>query len=536
VSAGTLNATGTIGAIGVTNGGTLTGTGKVGAVSVASGGTLSPGAGGAPGTLPVQGSLALASAANYVDAISPTVTGLTSVTGSAAVNGALAVNAAAGTYTVGQHYTLLSAASGLSGTFSSVSTTGLGAYKTAIGYDANSVFLTLSANALSPLLPAGMGANGTNAAKGIDAAIAGGATLNSGFNTLFGLSGAALGGAITQLSGQTGADAAQGASQSFSPFSAMLMSQSGGGATMTAANFAPDQEYDADGAPKPAQLESNTMRVWGSAFGRHTGISADPVSGAQSLKAGAAGLAAGVEMALDGNLLLGASVAGGHASFSSGNGTGNSDDVMLGVYGRMDVLDRGYVAGVLSYGWHSVDTLRIVTVAGTDALAGNYTAHDIGGRIETGYRVALDDHYGITPFAAFSVDDFQAPAYRETAASGSAGFALSYAAHDTDFAHSELGARVGRGFALDAGMLSTEASIAWSHELQDDPYALVAFQALPGSSFVVHGIRPATDTALLGLGVALQDSGGLVYGARIETQVGSGTTSIAGAANLAYRW
>jgi autotransporter-associated beta strand protein len=550
VSAGTLNVTGTIGRIAVAtggtlplpgtvnvaNGGTLTGTGRVFVVNVASGGTLSPGTGGAPGTLTVQDNLVLASGANYVDAISPTVTGLTSVTGSAAVNGALAVNAAAGTYTLGQHYTLLSAAGGLSGTFSSVSTTGLNAYKTAIGYDANSVFLTLSANAITPLLPSGLGANQAAAAKGIDSAIAGGASLNSGFNALFGLSGAALGGAITQLSGQTGADAAQGATQSFSPFLALLMSQSGGGVIMTAANFAPDQGYGADGAPRPAQLEANTMRIWGSVFGTHTGIAADPVSGAQRLKAGDAGLAAGVEVALDGNLLLGASVAGGHASFSSGNGTGNSDDVMLGVYGRMDVLDRGYVAGALSYGWHTVDTLRIVTISGTDALAGNYTAHDIGGRIETGYRVALDESYGVTPYAAFVVDDFQAPAYGETALSGSAGFALSYAAHDTDFAHSELGARIGRGFALDEGMLSAEVSAAWSHELQNDPFALASFQALPGSSFVVHGIRPGTDTALLGLGVALEDGSGVAYGARFESQVGPGTTSIAGAANIAYRW
>ncbi|HXS06265.1 MAG TPA: autotransporter domain-containing protein [Rhizomicrobium sp.] len=539
VSAGTLNITGSIAnsAVSVASGAKLTGTGKVGAVTVASGGTLSPGVAGVPGTLTVQGNLALASGANYVDAISPTVTGLTRVSGMASVDGALTVNAASGSYAIGQHYTVLSAVGGLSGTFASVSTSGFGVYQPTVGYDANSVFLTLSVNAVSPFLPAGLGTNGINAAKGIDAAIANGAPLNAGFNALFGLSGAALGTAVTQLSGEAGADAAQGASQAFLPFVSTLMAEGiSGSPTMTAANFAPGSVYGQDVAPGPAQLAVGGMRAWGTVYGRHTGIAADAAAGTHSLKAGDVGFAAGIEMQVDDTLRLGAAAGGGHGSFNAGNGGGASDDAMLGVYGSLGVLDQGYVAGAFSYGWHDVDTLRLLTIFGTDLLGAKYTAHDVGVRVEGGWRVALDEDDGLVPYAAFVWDSFQAPAYAEGAVSGTANFALSYTAQDTNFGRSEVGLKAGRNVAVGDGAIALELSAAWAHQLYGAPFALAAFQALSGSSFAVQGGRIATDTALLGAGIDWHDSDALSFGARIDSQLGGGTTALAGTGTISLRW
>jgi autotransporter-associated beta strand protein len=536
VNSGTLNVTGTIGAVNVASGGTLTGTGKVGAVTIASGGTLIAGAGSAPGTLTVQGNLALASGATYVANISPSVTGLTNVTGSAALDGALAINAVPGTYAAG-HYTLLSATGGVSGTFSSVTTTGLNAYKTTLGYDSNSVFLTFKANALTPLLPPGSGVNTLRAAKAIDTAVAGGAVVNSGFNTLFGLSGSALGSAMTQIAGDTSADAAQAASQAFAPFVSMLMAQGAGGSdTLTASNFAPDGAYGDPAAPKPAQAETGGMRAWGAIYGGHTGIAADTLTGAQSLKTGNAGFAGGIEIQASEKIRLGAAVGFGHNSFNAGNGRGASDDVMLGIYGTADILDRGYVAGALAYGWHDIDTLRTIAISGTDRLQAQFDAQDVGGRIESGWRLSLDDASRAVPFAAFAWNNFQAPAYGETAQSGSANFALSYAAHDSDFGHSELGMKLGHDMAIGGNSAKTEITAAWAHELFGAPFALASFQALPGSNFLVQGARVARDTALLGAGVEVRTPSGFAYGARIDSRLGGGTTALAGTANLAFNW
>jgi uncharacterized protein with beta-barrel porin domain len=209
---------------------------------------------------------------------------------------------------------------------------------------------------------------------------------------------------------------------------------------------------------------------------------------------------------------------------------------MLGLYGNLTVAEQGYVAGAFSYGWHDIDTLRLLTISGTDLLSAKYSAHDVGARIEGGWRVALDEQDGLIPYAAFVWDDFQAPAYGEGAASGSANFALSYAAHDSDFGHSELGLKAGHGIAAGDGVIALELSAAWAHELYGAPLALATFQALPGSSFVVQGGRIADDTALWGGGLNWNEDGGLAFGARIDSQLGGGTTVIAGSGTISLRW
>ena len=94
-------------------------------------------------------------------------------------------------------------------------------------------------------------------------------------------------------------------------------------------------------------------------------------------------------------------------------------------------------------GWHDITTLRSVTLSGTDVLSGKFTADDLAGRIEGGYRLALNEQMGLTPFAAFAGDRFHTPAYTETSASGSGNFALAYTANDSFASHSELGGRLG---------------------------------------------------------------------------------------------
>jgi uncharacterized protein with beta-barrel porin domain len=233
--------------------------------------------------------------------------------------------------------------------------------------------------------------------------------------------------------------------------------------------------------------------------------------------------------------LTGASIGLGHQSFRSGASGGKSDDVMLGLYGRKN-FGQGYIAAAGGYGWHDITTTRTVTLSGTDVLDAKFTAHDFAGRVEGGYRLALDERLGLTPFAAFAGDWFHTPAYAETSASGSANFALAYAENDSTATHTELGGRLNRDFALDAQTLSLEGLLGWAHQLTSRPSAQAAFVDLPGSGFVLLGVRPATDTALVGLGLQMHDTAGLVYGARVQDQTGGGTDAITGTLNLAYHW
>jgi uncharacterized protein with beta-barrel porin domain len=521
-------------AVTVSSGATLNATGTIASpsVTVASGGTLKSG-GTAPGTLNITGSLSLAAGANYAVAVTPTAASLTNVSGTASINGTLTTSLSSGAYTAGQRYTVLTATGGVSGTFAALTTAAPSYLKPRVGYDANNVFLFLDQVSLAPTLFSGASANQKAVASTIDAAIAKGAVPNASFTALYGLSGPALASALDQISGQVGPNVINAVGQSFQPFLTLMTQNTGG----ESGSFAPGSTYGGAAAPKRAQLAPGAVRLWGAAFGGHADLSADAVSGAAGLSSSNVGFAAGVDMQIDDGLLAGASIGIGRQQFASGNGTGNSDDLMLGVTARQDVLTDGYVQTAFGYGRHQIKTLRLVTVAGTDVLIGKLNADDFGGRIEGGYRLALDEQYGLTPFAAFAGTSFETPAYAENAASGSSAFALSYAAHASTVAHTELGAHLGRRFDMDTdGMLSAELHAAWAHELDDTTLALASFQGLPGPAFQVTGVRSASDTALLGVNLQVQNPDGLSYGVRLDSQVGPGTTAIEGMGNLAWRW
>ncbi len=536
IAAGRLHVTGSIASSSVAIGGDamLSGTGRTGSVSVASGGTFNPGAASGTGTLTVQGNLNMAPGSTMAVYLTPAGNSSAAIAGTASINGVLVANAASGSYVLGQRYTLLNAAGGVSGTFEYLSTPGLpGHLKGRVGYDAKNIYLYLDANALTPLLPGTVSGNAQGLAAGIDASIKGGASLSASFQALFNFSGPALTGALDQLSGPVAAAPAAAANQTVTPF-LTLLTQAGG--TGPAANFAPMASYDAPDAPHPAQ-RAQEIRLWSSVFGGRASLSGNAPGGAQDVESGIGGFAVGAERSFGDGLLLGASIALGRSTFASGTsaGKGSSDDVMLAFYGRKILFARGYLAAALSFGWHDVETRRLVTVAGADTLGASFNTNDIGGRIESGYDIAMDADI-LTPYAAFFGQTFHAPAYAEAAISGTPAFALAYAANYTTAGRSELGAHYRRDFASDDAMVALDMTTAWAHELSDDPLAQASFLALPGSNFTVRGIKPAVDTALLGLGLHMEPDSGMAFGLSGNVRVGGGTTILTGSVDLSLHW
>jgi len=531
VGNGTLNVSGAIAGsnVSVANGATLTGTGKIGPTTIVSGGTLNPGSTTTPGTLSVVGNLTLVAGSNYLDAVAPTVAGLTSVSGAASINGNVIANFVAGTYTPGQRYAILTASGGISGTFASL--TGLPAgLKGQLTYDANNVYLFLTPNALSPLL-SGATANQHGTAAAIDASVAVGNVPPAGFTALYTLSGSALNSALDQISGQAAPNVTNAVGGSFLSF----MSMTAQGGSGTTGSFAPGSAYGSADAPHRAQLGTGETRVWGAAYGGHVGLSGDSASGAAGLSSNNVGMIGGADMRVADGILAGVTLGLGRQSFRSGNGTGDSDDVMLGLYGRADA-GAAYVAASFGIGWHQIKTQRVITVSGTDVLQGKQNANDFGGRVEAGWHMPLDDAYTVTPYGAFGGASFESPAYAETAVSGTSTFALSYAAQTTTLGRSELGTHLDRNYALEHGVLTADLRAAWAHQLDDQPFTQATFLTLPGSAFQVAGVRPDQDTALLGLDLEMQNASGLFFGVRGEGQFGAGTTAIEGMGNFGWRW
>lgn len=528
VTSGTLNVTGSIApsAVTVQSGATLSGTGTVGSTTVAGSGTLAPG--NSIGTLTVNGNLTLAAGSIYSVEVSPTAADRIVASGTASLNGNVAASVGSGAYNFGQRFTILTAMGGVSGSFGSL--TGVPAYlKGQLSYDAGNAYLTLSPNSLAPLV-SNTTANQGKLVAAIDAAVTLGAAPGTGFQALYALSGPAMNSALDQISGQVGANTVNAVGQASLSFLNMTAQGGSGGG-----NFAPGSAFHDADAPHRAQLGAGATRVWGSAYGGHVGLSADAASGAASLSSNNFGFIGGLDLAWDKGLLTGVTVGLGRQNFSSGNGTGSSDDIMIGVYARKD-FGPLYVTAAFGYGSHHIETLRVITVSGTDVLQGQQNADDYGGRLEAGWRMALDDQYRLSPYFAVAAESFETPAYAERALSGASTFALSVAARSSSLGRTELGSGLSRDYETENGVLTADLRLAWAHQLDDLPLTQASFQSLPGASFLVTGVRPASDTALLGAGFRVQNRSGLFFGFKGESQLGAGTTILEGMGHLGWRW
>lgn len=522
----------------VGSGSFLAGSGTVGTTTIANGGLLLPGQSSLPSSLTISGSLTMQSGSSFGAVITPAASNSVVVTGKASVDGTVLVSAASGTYAFNTTYPLIKASGGVSGTFASLQVSGLGfIFRPTLAYDANDVYLVLAPNALSTLLNTAT-PNQKAVASAIDNVVLNkGIVPTGGFLALYNLSGAPLAAALDQISGQIGPNVANSVASNFMPFLDLMLNQDSWSDDSSMTLAAADGTGSIYDAPKPAQMDGD-VRLWGGGYGGHTGYAADPVSGGAALSATNAGVAFGAETTLAAGDVLaqdvtfGASLAVGQQFFRSGNGHGSSTDVMIGLYGHTSFLDAGYIAASLAVGQHDIKTSRTITVSGTDILNGKFKAHQFGGRVETGYHVKLDSEHELTPFAALAGEDFQAPAYAESAAAGAGTFALTYSSHNTGIGHGELGARFGHAYVAGDTTYSELATVALSHAFDNEPFAQASFQGLPGASFLLKGVHVATDTALLGLDLGVKPDGPLSYGLKVNAQVGSGTTVVQELATL----
>jgi len=109
----------------------------------------------------------------------------------------------------------------------------------------------------------------------------------------------------------------------------------------------------------------------------------------------AVGYATGLDYPVTSNTIAGFALAGGTTSYglSDGLGGGRSDMFQAAFYSTTRV-NAAYVSAAVAYAWYGVSTDRYVTVVGTDHLTANFSANNVGGRIEGGYRFAIPGMVG----------------------------------------------------------------------------------------------------------------------------------------------
>ena len=417
-----------------------------------------------------------------------------------------------------------------------------------VALDNNTITIcqTVAASA-SSVLPSSATDNQRAVANAIDTFVRNGGTLPPAFaNLLSFLSPSQLESAFTQLSGESGTGAAQAGTQAMNSFLSLVTNP-----------FAQNRSFAQPRPVSPAMPvkaisvtpalnppDARRWGIWAGAYGGQTNAAGDVLGvGSHDRSVSAAGFATGLDYLVTPYTVAGFALAGGGTrySLSEGLGSGRSDMFQAALY-SMTRVDAAYVSAAIAYGFHQFNTDRFVTVAGTDHLAADFDANNIGGRLEGGYRFAVPSvnwpgQYGFTPYAAAQVQSFRTPSYSETALSGASVFALSYDARTISTTRTELGTWLDWSMPVDYGTrLSLLGRAAWAHDFWSAPNITAGFQALPGSSFVVTGAAPATDLLLASAGVEVGFRNGFSVGARFDGEFAEHSQKYSGMGRLRYIW
>ncbi|MEI9806101.1 MAG: ice-binding family protein [Pseudolabrys sp.] len=400
----------------------------------------------------------------------------------------------------------------------------------------------------TPLLPDGATTNQIAVAGALDAILAAGGTLPLAFLNLANLSPAELAAAFTQLSGEAATGAAPAGVQAMNSFLSLLTNPFAEGRS-----FAPPPPPPRTGMAYKAPIyrgaaglgyDARRWGVWAAVYGGQSTIGGNAFVGSHDRSARTFGYAAGLDYRLTPYTTVGFALAGGNTNFglSDGLGGGHSDIFQAAVYGTTRI-DAAYLSAALAYSWNNVSTERYVTLAGSDQLTAGFSAHNVGGRLEGGYRFAMPYWFGwagqagLSPYAAIQAQRYYTPSYSESAPAGSPVFALAYDAHETTVVRSELGARTDWSAPLNANTaLTLRSSAAWAHDTWSGLDMNAHFQSVPGSAFMVSGAAPPSDLLLLSTGAEVSFRNGISVGAWVDGEFAERGQRYAGTGRLRYSW
>jgi subtilase-type serine protease len=292
-------------------------------------------------------------------------------------------------------------------------------------------------------------------------------------------------------------------------------------------------------APEGTSNRRGTWRVWAGASGSGGHLDSDPSRGAASLSAHAWGGAAGIDVALSPNLLVGIAGGGSGSNFSVSqrSTSGTVDGGQLGIY-AIGQWDGPYVSGAFAWGHYSVDTTRSLSAfALTETNSGSFDATVLTGRVEAGY-IAQTELINITPFAALESSWINQPSFVETPGiSSSPIFALAVSDKTATSVPTSLGIQFDRGAALDGGWtLAPSLRAAWLHEWDTARSFTANLVAAPGAGFTLAGTPASRNAARFTGSLKLAQAANLALYANVLADVSPHGQSIAGNIGVKLTW
>ena len=512
VNAGVLSVNGSLtSATTVNAGGTLQGTGSItGNVTVS--GIIAPG--NSIGTLTVNGAYTQNAGSTYqVQINNAGQSDLIVVNGAATLAGTLAVQAAAGKYQRTITYTILTAAGGIGGSYSSI-TSDTASLHPSVGINGNNLILTLL-NSLA-ILPGSDTGNFTPNQQAVVNQLnqAGGTAtgdLATVLNALFNLGPGQLGPILDALGGQNYSGFSSLAIQGSQLFMDSFQMQVGGGGGGGGASLPGGSTYQAlrtntaDACDTACDVEP-LWGAWGGGMGAFGTVAGD--SNGHGLTYNLGGFIAGLDRKFAPGFRAGiASGFNAATLYTQGMpGTGTSNTLQFAVYGEY-APGPFYLDALGGYGHSDNRMNRPIVIPGLPfRSAQGYTqANTFFGQLEAGYKVTVAPSIGgfVTPFARLQASTSTQAGFSET---GADSLNLTIAQQTTNSLRTILGAQVGAG--IDAPWhekLDLVFRLGWSHEYADTTRPVTAaFAGAPALGFTTFGAQAPRDGAVIGLGANTQ--------------------------------
>jgi len=514
----------------VNAGGTLGGSGSVGATTINSGGALAPG--NSIGTITINGSLTFVGAGNYIVEVSPTngladLTNVVGAPGTADIAGTITALGTGYGYKIGSRYTVLNAATSVTGTFATLAASGFGSTTPHVEYFSDHVDLVLDANSLALT---GLTPNQRAVANTINTALGQGIQLSAfdvAFNSLLGLD---------MLSGEVHASTLGVlVDESLYPRQAVLgrlrQASYGGNTSMASLGFGgPQNSYQDEAfetllaygkspvvrkAPMRAPQASSDVVFWAQGFGAWGKFDGD--GNATNVRRDLAGVFTGFDTRAGeaGRIGIAAGYTGSKYSLD-GRGTATLDTGHVMGYGGWNLGALNLRAGG-AFAHHRINTDRTIALPGFfDRAFSSYAGY-------TG-QVFGEAGYGFN-MRGVALEAFAGAAWVRVHANGTTerggDAALNVAASSFEVGYSTLGLRAATIVPLANSMvLVPRVTLAWQHAFGGTtPGVVNAFAAAPALPFLVQGVPIARDSFLAEAGVDIAVTPQMTFGVSYTGQI-----------------
>ncbi|MCP4733462.1 MAG: autotransporter domain-containing protein, partial [Bosea sp.] len=480
VSGGKLVVNGSLAGTVTLAGGTIGGSGTIGGLDIASAATVAPG--NSIGTLTVSGNVTVAEGSTYqVEINAAGQSDKVVASGSATISGGtIRVVAESGNYAAGTTYTILTAAGGVAGAFSAV-TSNLVFLTPSLGYDSNNVSLTMTRSSVG-FIDVAVTRNQGFIAAAAEALGAG----NPVYGTLLSSTADQARAGFDLLSGEAHAQAISVMVDEsrlvrdtiLGHLRGPLLTQAPG---QVAASFTGDLTGRKGGIVMPAPIPQPRYAVWGTAFGSTGNTDADGNAGSLSRRSGGALLGADLMFydAPGSSLKLG--VAGGYSQsrfdLDARLSSGRLESGHAALYAGARFGALRFDAGA-AYTWSESDIRRQVQIRGFgDLLRLQRPGSVTQGFAELGYAFAFSG-VALEPFAQLALIRVSTDAGTERGGAA----ALRVLSSEQTLGFTTLGLRAEA--QLGTMPLFARAMLGWRHGFGElTPQARTAF---------VAGTTPAT--------------------------------------------